>query len=105
VSLFAVAEFLAAPGQDDRLRTALEALIEPTLDEPGCLSYRAYADPNDPARMVVVERWETRRAFEEHFTTPHLRHAQDVLKRILARPLTLRTFAETSAEGAPEPSP
>ncbi|GAA3212264.1 putative quinol monooxygenase [Nonomuraea helvata] len=94
MSLFVIAEFLAAPGQHDRLRTALEALIEPTLDEPGCLAYQAYADPNDPASMVIVERWENRQAFDEHFTTPHLRHAQRVLDRILARPLTLRTLVE-----------
>lgn len=55
--LTVVAECLAAPGQEDRLRTALEAMIEPSLDEPGCLAYRPYADPNDGARMVIVEQW------------------------------------------------
>lgn len=101
MSLFVIAEFLAAPGQHDRLRTALEALIEPTMDEPGCLAYQPYADPNDPAHMVIVERWENRQSFDAHFTTPHLRHAQRVLDRILARPLTLRTLLEVSQESGP----
>ncbi|MFF5604212.1 putative quinol monooxygenase [Streptomyces noursei] len=39
-----------------------DALLEPTLDGPGCLSFRVYADPNHAARTVVVERWEDRRA-------------------------------------------
>ncbi|MEU9499704.1 antibiotic biosynthesis monooxygenase [Streptomyces sp. NPDC048196] len=50
MSLTVIAECLAAPGQEDRLRTALEAMIEPSLEEPGCLAYQPYADPNRPAR-------------------------------------------------------
>lgn len=100
VTLFVIAELTAAPGRHDRLRTALEALIEPTLDEPGCLSYRPYTDPNDPARMLVLERWENRQAFHTHLTTPHLRHARQVLDRILARPLTLRILLEAPQEPA-----
>ncbi|MFG3114335.1 putative quinol monooxygenase [Streptomyces sp. NPDC048197] len=57
MSLIVVAECLAEPGQEDRLRTALEAMIEPSLEEPGCLAYRPYTDLNQPARMVIVEEW------------------------------------------------
>ncbi|MGV9309486.1 putative quinol monooxygenase [Nonomuraea sp. NPDC003727] len=94
MSLVVIAEFLAAPGQHDRLRTALEAMIEPSLDEPGCMAYQPYTDPNNPARMVVVEQWANRQALDEHFTTPHLHHARQVLDQILAEPLTIRTLVE-----------
>ncbi|MDR7171578.1 quinol monooxygenase YgiN [Nocardia kruczakiae] len=87
--LHVVAELHARAGQEDRLRTALEAMIEPSLAEPGCLDYRPYADPNDPARMVVVERWHGPDALETHFATPHFRHIAEVLDRILAEPMTL----------------
>ncbi|MGV9381512.1 putative quinol monooxygenase [Nonomuraea sp. NPDC003707] len=50
---------LAAPGQHDRLRTGLEAMIEPSLDEPGCLAYEPYIDP---ARMLIVQEWTGRQA-------------------------------------------
>ncbi|MBC2875023.1 MULTISPECIES: putative quinol monooxygenase [Streptomyces] len=89
MSLFVVAECLAAPGKEDRLRTALEAMIEPSLEEPGCLAYRPYTDPNDPARMVIVEQWTGEEALAEHFTTPHFRHVAKVLEEILAEPLAI----------------
>ncbi|WP_214417227.1 putative quinol monooxygenase [Sphaerisporangium fuscum] len=89
MSLIVVAECLAAPGREDRLRTALEAMIEPSLDEPGCLAYRPYADPNDPARMVVVEEWSGPQALEEHFATPHFQHVRQVLDLVLAEPMTI----------------
>ncbi|MFF0498019.1 putative quinol monooxygenase [Nocardia aobensis] len=89
MDLHVVAELHAQPGHEDRLRTALEAMIEPSLAEAGCLSYQPYADPNDPARMVVVERWTGPDALEAHFATPHFGHIAEVLDRILAEPMRL----------------
>ncbi|MCA2230102.1 putative quinol monooxygenase [Nonomuraea aurantiaca] len=90
MSLWVIAECVAAPGQHDRLRTALEAMVEPSLDEPGCLAYQPYIDPNDPARMVIIEEWTGPQALAEHFTTPHFRHVEQVLGQILAQPLSIR---------------
>jgi quinol monooxygenase YgiN len=90
MSLTVVAECLAAPGYEDRLRTALEAMIEPSLDEPGCLAYQPYVDPNEPARMVVVERWTGPDALDSHFATAHFQHVREVLERILAEPMVVR---------------
>ncbi|MCT2589089.1 antibiotic biosynthesis monooxygenase [Streptomyces sp. N2-109] len=90
MTLTVIAHCLAAPGQEDRIRTALEAMIEPSLEEPGCLSYRPYADPNHPARMAVIEEWTGPEALAEHFTTPHFQHVRAVLDRTLAEPMTIR---------------
>lgn len=89
MTLFVVAEFRAATGQEDRLRTALEAMVEPSLSEPGCLAYHPYADPNDSAVMVLVEQWTSAQALDEHFTTAHFHHVRAVLDRILAEPMTI----------------
>lgn len=85
-----IAEFRALPGQEDRLRTALEAMIEPSLAEPGCLAYQPYTDPNDPAHMVLLEEWTGPDAIDFHFATPHFEHVKGVLDRILAEPLSIR---------------
>lgn len=90
MTLTVIAHFLAAPGREARIRTALEAMIEPSLEEPGCLSYRPYADPNDPARWAVVEEWTGPEALAAHFTTPHFRHVRAVLDEVLAEPMTIR---------------
>jgi quinol monooxygenase YgiN len=97
MSLTVVAECLAAPGQEDRLRTALEAMIEPSLDEPGCLAYRPYVDPNEPARMVIVEQWTGRTALDAHFETPHFHHVRAVLDQILAEPMVVQRLSADRA--------
>ncbi|BDM69575.1 hypothetical protein HEK616_30620 [Streptomyces nigrescens] len=98
MSLIVVAECLAEPGQEDRLRTALEAMIEPSLEEPGCLAYRPYTDLNQPARMVIVEEWTDPQALAEHFTTPHFHHVKHVLDLILAEPMTIRKLTAAAVE-------
>ncbi|WP_330181901.1 antibiotic biosynthesis monooxygenase [Nocardia sp. NBC_01503] len=90
MSLHVVAELRALPGHEDRLRTALEAMIEPSLAEPNCLSYQPFGNPNEPAHMVVVEEWASAGDLEEHFTTPHFRHIAGVLESILAEPMIIR---------------
>ncbi|MRH89993.1 antibiotic biosynthesis monooxygenase [Nocardia sp. SYP-A9097] len=90
MSLHVVAELRALPGREDRLRTALEAMIEPSLAEPNCLNYQPFANPNEPAHMVVVEEWSSAHALEEHFATPHFRHISGVLEGVLAEPMIIR---------------
>ncbi|GAA2370960.1 putative quinol monooxygenase [Streptomyces cuspidosporus] len=100
MSLVVVAECVARPGREDRLRTALEALIEPSLEEPGCLAYRPYADPNNPGHMVVVAEWTGPEALARHGATPHVHHARQVLHLVLAEPMAVRRLV---AQGALAP--
>ncbi|MFI5781445.1 putative quinol monooxygenase [Nocardia sp. NPDC051570] len=90
MSLFVIAETRAIPGQEDRLRAALEGMVEPSLAEPGCISYVPFADPNDPAHMVIVEEWTGAQAVDEHFRMPHFLQVSKVLDEILAEPLKIR---------------
>ncbi|GAA2262926.1 MULTISPECIES: putative quinol monooxygenase [Kitasatospora] len=85
-----IAELTAAPGREDRLRTMLEGMIEPSLDEPGCLGYQLLVDPNRPERMVVLEEWRDEEALQEHFATPHFQHASEVMDEVLVEPAVLR---------------
>jgi quinol monooxygenase YgiN len=98
MSVIVIAECLALPGQDDRLRTAWEAMIEPSLEEPGCLAYQPYADLNHLARMVIVEEWADPQALAAHVTTPHLRHVQQVMDLILAEPMIIRKLTAAPVE-------
>jgi quinol monooxygenase YgiN len=49
-------EFLAS--RHDMMRTS--------RGEPGCLEYSFAADPIDPRRVVLFERWESQQALDDH---------------------------------------
>jgi quinol monooxygenase YgiN/predicted enzyme related to lactoylglutathione lyase len=38
--------------------------------EPGCLAHDVYRDPDEPMRLVFVERWADRAALAAHFAVP-----------------------------------
>ncbi|GAA4239167.1 putative quinol monooxygenase [Actinomadura meridiana] len=93
-TLTIVASFSAKPGQEQRLRDELNAMIAPSLAEEGCLGYQPYVDPNRADRMVIVEEWADGDALDHHFSLPHFKHVAEVLDEILAEPFTLRRLTD-----------
>ena len=57
---------VAAPARRDALMALLEALLEPTRVEPGCLGCRLYADSGDAAALTLVEEWSSQQALDRH---------------------------------------
>jgi quinol monooxygenase YgiN len=92
-----VAGFVAKPGQEERLREELAAMIAPSLAEEGRVGYQPYTDPARLDRMVIVEEWADPAALEHHFSMPHFTHVAAVLEEILAEPFKLRRLADIPA--------
>ncbi|WP_328392122.1 putative quinol monooxygenase [Nocardia sp. NBC_00416] len=99
-SLSIIAGFTARPGQEQRLRDELTAMIAPSLAEPGCLGYHPYSDPARPDRMIIMEEWTDAAALDHHFTLPHFERVAAALEEILAEPFTLRRLTDVSPEDA-----
>jgi quinol monooxygenase YgiN len=66
-----VAKWVARPGQDAPVRSAIHQLIEPTLQEPGCIEYRAHQNLDDPCVFMLYEVYARRDAYEEHLRSSH----------------------------------
>lgn len=93
-TLTLIATLKAKPGEEDRLRAELDAMVQPSLAEPGCLAYRPYVDPNDPASIAIIEEWVDKAALDFHFTTPHFHKVKAVLDEILAEPFDLKLLVD-----------
>jgi len=89
-TITAIARLTAKPGREEPMREQALSLVAPTLAEEGCLSYRPYRDPLDPASWVVVEEWADRACFAAHLASPHMVAALEVMPELLAGPPTLR---------------
>jgi quinol monooxygenase YgiN len=84
-----VATVLVKDDAQDAALTALTTSIEATHGEAGCLGYALHRDLEDPARFVIVERWETPEALTAHATEPHLKQLFADLGPLLAEPPTI----------------
>ena len=71
--LTVIAHMRAAPGKRDELRAALEALVEPTSKEQGCVNYDLHQGIEDPDRFFFYENWGSDADLDAHLDAPHLR--------------------------------
>ena len=67
-----VATFVAKPGNEDKLKEALQGIVTPTLKEPGALQYDLHRDIKEPRRFVFFERWLSEAALAQHNQTSHI---------------------------------
>lgn len=62
-----------APEHRDIALKCFQQATEPTLAEPGCLDYTMTADPVNPERIHVFERWTDAESLREHLAAPHIK--------------------------------
>ena len=81
--LAVIANMRAKPGQEQELREALEALIEPTAVEAGYVNYHLHQGVEDPAVFYFYENWESADHLDAHLTAPHLQQFSARLDELL----------------------
>lgn len=91
-SLRVVARIIAKNDKTSEVRELLSALIAPTRNESGCISYQLLQNRSDPTDFTFVEEWETETAFDAHLATNHIKEALPKLERIAAQPPDIRTY-------------
>lgn len=70
--LTVIAYMRAAPGKQDELRQALEALVGPTGQEQGHVNYDLHQSLEDPDLFLFYENWESGADLDAHLAAPHL---------------------------------
>ena len=58
--------FQVDPDQREQFISARAAMMRASRGEPGCLEYTFCADPIDPARVVLYERWASQADLDAH---------------------------------------
>ena len=59
-----------ADGVDAFLGLAKE-LVEKTVEETGNISYEMFQDNKNPAKLFMVEEWQSREALDKHLSSAH----------------------------------
>jgi quinol monooxygenase YgiN len=67
-----VAGLRARPGREKALQELLVQMLEPTRDEPGCLTYNLHQSVVDPELFFVYAVWQDETCAEKH---SHMKHA------------------------------
>ncbi len=87
-----VATVEVKPGSEDAVQALLETVITQTHTEEGNISYALHRDVEQPQRFVMVERWASKEALDEHFTKPYMAELFAALpEHVTAPPVIMRT--------------
>ena len=70
--LTVIAHMKAATGKEDELRTALQALVQPTTREQGYVNYDLHESVTEPGVFYFYENWESGSDLDSHLSSPHL---------------------------------
>lgn len=68
-----VGSFTVEPQDREAFIASREEAMRTSRGEAGCLEYTFAADPIDPARVVLVERWESQATLDAHLAALRLR--------------------------------
>lgn len=67
-----VARIEADNDKIELVKTELLKLIEPTLQESGCIQYDLHQDNENSAVFLFYENWESRALWQAHMNNSHL---------------------------------
>ena|ERR1700686_11630 len=84
-----VARIKAKPGLEDTVREVLLALIPPTTQEKGCITYDLHQSVDDKTLFMFYENWCSREELDEHLGTPHLQAFLGKVDELLAEPVDI----------------
>jgi quinol monooxygenase YgiN len=78
-------EIVAKSGAQDAVAEALQALVAPTMAEPGVKLFLPYRSPNDPAAFFIFELYENEAAWGAHQTTTHFKAFVETMQPHIAK--------------------
>lgn len=87
-----VAHIIALPEKVEELKAVLLAIIEPTKQEAGVISYELLQNQSDPTDFTFVEEWTSNEALDTHLASPHIQNAIAKLDGLLAAPPDIRRY-------------
>ncbi len=87
MALYIFARFHAVAGNESAVAEALDNVLGPSREEPGCLSIHAFRSIRDPRLFYIHSRWTNEEAFETHALLPHTVRFIERVEPLIAHPL------------------
>lgn len=87
--LTVLAQFKSKEDKIDQAKAALSALLEPTQQEEGCISYDLHQDHQNPSHFFLYENWQDKSLLDAHLQSPHLQAFLARQDELFAEPLQL----------------
>src|SRR5215471_9201750 len=80
-SYIVAADFHTRTDAIEAMKQVVAEVTAPSLDEEGCQIYHWSQGVDDPPLFLLYMEWRDKASFEAHIATPHVKNAEERLKR------------------------
>ena len=77
----------AEEGEHRFVADAIQEVLDPTRQEPGCWQIDAFASSQNQRLFHIHSRWKDEAAFDNHLQLPHTRRFLNTIEGLLDRPI------------------
>jgi len=91
-SICLTANFTTKPGKEQQVKEILLSLIQPSLQEPGCLNYTLHQHEDEPTQFMFYENWQSEETLAEHSKSQHVLAMRNKLDGLLAADVVLKKW-------------
>lgn len=84
--LTVIAKILVKADKIEEAKSALTALIAPTLEENGCIDYVLHQSNDNPQLFFFYENWTDKESLENHLANEHVAAFSQRAEYLLAEP-------------------
>ena len=89
-----IARVVALPNKIEEVKSVLMALIEPTRQEEGCITYELFQNQTDLTDFTFVEEWESQVLLDTHLASVHIAQAESQLEGLVATEPDIRIYQQ-----------
>ena len=86
--------FEVEPDQREEFLAGRHDAMRRSRAESGCLEYTLSADPIDPSRVVLFERWSSQEALDAHLAASRAR-PESGAATVVAKPISIMVYDVT----------
>ena len=90
------------PGEEEAVERAFMDVIAPTHAEAGCLRYAFHRGVENPRMLMMIERWTSQEALQEHLATAHVAKLFEVILPRFVAPPELAVMEPLSDDTGPK---
>lgn len=82
--------FSAKPERRTEVIQLCKSMINPSRNEPGCISYNFYQDLSDENKFFFFEEWKDQQAIDAHVKTNHYKEFVPKFETMIKAPSDLQ---------------
>jgi quinol monooxygenase YgiN len=83
-------------GMEEKFKQEYLPIVNLTITEEGCLSYKLHQSQADPSVFLLYEQWMSKADLDRHLQMPYIKAINQKASEFLAEPVEMNLWVQIS---------